>query len=94
MYGDRPVAVSDVFHGSLFSVPQGEYRDTIEQVKKIFQKGESGDAVRDIVKRYSIAALIVRQSDPVWDDATGWTRERNPDFETPLVRVYLFPRTP
>lgn len=94
MYGDRPVAVSDVFHGSLFSVPQGEYRDTIEQVKKIFQKGESGDAVRDIVQRYSIAALIVRQSDPVWDDATGWTRERNPDFETPLVRVYLFPRTP
>jgi hypothetical protein len=94
MYGDRPVAVSDVLHGSLFSVPQREYQDTMDQVKQIFQPGVSGDAVRKIVRRYSIAAVIVRRTDPAWDAATGWTRQTNPDFETALVRVYLFPPTP
>jgi hypothetical protein len=50
MYGDRPVAVADVFHGSLFSVPQREYQDTMEQVAQIFQTGVSGNAVREIVR--------------------------------------------
>src|SRR6185312_13982408 len=89
LYGERQVVAADWFHGPLFSINPQKYANTEKAIAPIFQPDASVPQIEDIASRYSIAALIVDSSDPVWADRQSWTWRLKPDLVEDSVRVFL-----
>jgi hypothetical protein len=89
LYGERQVVAADWFHGPLFSIDPRSYADTEKAIAPIFQPGSLIRQIEDIASRYSIAALIVDSSDPVWADRQSWIWQLKPALALDSVRVFL-----
>jgi hypothetical protein len=89
LYGERQVVAADWFHGPLFSIDPRNYANTEKAIAPIFQPDISVPQIEDIASRYSIAALFVDSSDPVWTDRQSWIWRVKPDLVQDSARVFL-----
>ena len=48
--------------------------------------------VQAIAHRFRIDAVIVRNTDLVWGNSSGWIYQQRAAVETPNARAFLFPR--
>ena len=83
------MVAADWFHGPLFSIDPRNYANTEKAIAPIFQPDISVPQIEDIASRYSIAALFVDSSDPVWTDRQSWIWRVKPDLVQDSVRVFL-----
>lgn len=90
LYGDRQVVASDWHHGIVFGISPAAYNLVASEVAQIF----SGTVEPDrICQKYLISALVVKDTDPVWSDASSWVWKRKPAFANDRVMVFVLAET-
>jgi hypothetical protein len=92
VYGERQVVASDWFQGPLFAIAPARYADTANDIKRLFARGAAVGVWKEITERYQIAAVIVDETDPIWNDRESWVWNTPPDLAESRVRVYLVGR--
>ena len=91
LYGERQVAASDWFHGSLFGIAPDAYSAAEQGLDPLFWPGLSWDQTKAVCRNYGISVLVVQDADPIWGDNGSWIWRRVPGFAGERVRVFLVP---
>ncbi len=88
LYGHRQTAVSDELYGILYGVG-GELFDTVHvPVLGIFQASADLPRVLGVCERFGIDFLVVKATDPIWDDPSAWASSAVPIHENTYARVF------
>jgi hypothetical protein len=92
LYARRRAAVADIHVGQLFGAAERAVVARVVELRPIFENRElSPDQVNALAARYDIRAIVVNESDPVFEASGAWTQKRAPAFSAPRARVYLTP---
>jgi hypothetical protein len=90
LYGWHRVIVSDRYFGTLLGIRKDLFDPIAASVTDLFSSTDDNNLVKveDLCKRYSIDALIVKDTDPVWLDSQSWVWKREPLFGNAFARVF------
>ncbi len=90
LYGDRQTAAAGTSLGTLYGIPQGTYDTVASPLSELFMRsdGVSIDRMSALCERFSIDALVVQSTDPIWNSERGWSVEREPVFDSEFVKVF------
>ena len=75
LYSHRQVAASDDDQGVLFGPTRKQYEPVAREIKAIFAHSMPLSSVLETCRKYGIDVLVVKVSDPIWNDRTApiWT---------------------
>ena len=90
LYANRQtVAVGDEM-GILFGIDQASYDALATDISQVFSAGRASEPadVNRLCDRYTIDALLVKDTDPAWNDRQSWVWQHQPAFGNDYVRVF------
>ncbi|MCW5822537.1 MAG: hypothetical protein KIT34_07015 [Cyanobacteria bacterium TGS_CYA1] len=90
LYSQRQTIASDQEYGPLFGVDLNAYRDQVTKLMPLFNGGLSSQSVRDLCDNEKIFALVIKWSDPVFNDKSSWVSELTPFYQNEFVKVFVF----
>lgn len=88
LYGHRQVAVADEHFGKLYGVDTELFDSVHKPVLRIFQKDTPLTEILDICKKFGIDLLLVKATDPVWDDRSSWVWTATSLHDTKYTKVF------
>jgi hypothetical protein len=88
LYAHRQVIASDRYYGPLFGIPQDMYEPVSSAVARMFSSNTDRKDISQICHRFGIAALIVKDTDPIWNDWESWVFRETPVFTNESSRVF------
>lgn len=90
LYSQRQTLASDQEYGPLFGVDIKAYKEQVEKLKPLFTGGMNAQSVRDFCDNEKIFALVIKWSDPVFNDKLSWVFELTPYYQNEFVKVFIF----
>lgn len=90
LYSKRQTIASDQEYGPLFGVDLNDYKEQVAKLMPIFNGGINAQSVRDLCSNEKIFALVIKWSDPVFNDKTSWVSELTPFYQNQFVKVFVF----
>ena len=88
LYGNRQVIVSDYLYGRLYGINDAMFDSTYKDMVMLFQKDASPDTNVATAYRYGIDAILLKNSDPAWNDPNHWTKDLPVVFENNCCRIH------
>jgi hypothetical protein len=90
LYGSHRVIVSDRYFGKLLGVRENFFNPFASSMTALFLNTDEDNLVglEGICQDFSISTLVVKDTDPVWDDSQSWVWKREPLFSNEFARVY------
>lgn len=88
LYSHRQAVCSEDMHGILTGDNLAEYDRTAQEVESLFNGISPADAL-DICRRNKIDVVIVRNSDPIWNDSHAWVTHFPLVASNSFARAYL-----
>lgn len=92
LYSQRQTIASDQEYGPLFGVDYNLYKNQVAKLTPLFNGGINAQNVRDICENEKIFALVIKWSDPVFNDKSSWVFELVPYYQNEYVKVFVFDR--
>lgn len=88
LYADRAFAAQGEHCGVEFGGSAASCAPVAAALKHIFNEPapDDGQYIDQLCRRFSIRALLVKDTDAVWFEKT-WVWQRQPSFASPFVRV-------
>lgn len=87
LYSRARVAVSDRHNGRLFGASAPAVMSRVETLSPVFSGSIGSEEAGKRLAKYSIDAIVLTSSDPVWSDRTAWVWRREPLFASAHVRI-------
>ena len=89
LYGDRQVVAADDHHGALYGIPYSSYDSIASRISQVFSiDNRDFDQIDDLCQEFSISALVVKDTDPVWSNHQSWVWKRKPLFGNDFAKVF------
>jgi hypothetical protein len=88
LYGLRRVIVSDDYFGTLLGIREDHFDPVASSIKNLFSITADAGSVRDSCREFSINALVVKDTDPVWRNSQSWVWRLEPIFSNGFARVF------
>ena len=89
LYANRQVVASDRYYGPQFGIRQDMFDPVFSAVAPIFASNSVNRAeVSHLCQRFGIAALVVKDTDPIWSNRDSWMFRESPAFANELSRVF------
>jgi hypothetical protein len=67
------------------------FYETYSVVSGLFKPDTTRGEAMEAVHSHGIGALLVKQSDPIWDDPSSWVHSLDLAYESACCRIYLIP---
>jgi hypothetical protein len=87
-YTDHPMAAVGADCGTEFGGRMSDCTPRVKQLAAAFSKGAPPN-IAEICREYGIAALLVKDTDPVWQDHKSWVWKQKPVVANDHVRAFL-----
>lgn len=89
LYAQRPVAAADYSNGVLFGIPEAAFERVAKPITAVFadRPSEPLAKVDQTCDEFGIAALVVKDTDPIFGDRRGWAWQRSPLYQNTFVRI-------
>jgi len=89
LYGNRQVVASDRYYGPQFGIRQDMFEPIFSAIAPIFTSNAVNRAdVSRLCRRFGIAALVVKDTDPIWNHPESWIFRETPVFANRSSRVF------
>jgi hypothetical protein len=88
LYADRPVAAETPGCGVLFGGDPKLCASVQASLKPVFGGSSPAGQVDHTCSEWSIAALLIKDTDPAWTDKGSWVWHRLPGIATEFVRTF------
>lgn len=88
LYGERQVAAAGTYYGPMFGIPDAVYQRVADDVAVLFSDGIADrEQASARCRRFGIAVVIVKNTDPIWNNARSWLFREQAEFENRSTRV-------
>ena len=88
LYANRQTVASDRYYGPQFGIRPDMYEPVFSAITEIFTPQASRQQVSYICRQFGIAALIVKDTDPIWSHGESWMFQEKPVFANQSSRVF------
>jgi hypothetical protein len=89
LYGHRQVIAGDYAHGTLFGIDESDYRAATLPISRLFTvMGNDRTEAGRVCSEFSIATLIVKDTDPIWRNSRSWVWRQDALFSNEFARVF------
>jgi len=87
LYGTRQMIIAD---RTAYGVPAEVFREMSTSIGRIFQlkDARNWNLIDRICKQYSIQAIVIKDSDPLWSSLPGLRQQRTPLYINPYYAVF------
>ena len=95
LYADRQLAAETLACGTVFGGDSVSCSQMIGRICDLFEKPEAvaADQVDTACQDLSIDALIVKDTDPVWDEKKSWVWRKKPVLANRYARAFVCGRS-
>jgi hypothetical protein len=87
LFGLRPVEVADENYAFLYGIDRSWANSYVHRIARPFLH-DMPDGIRGFCAANGIAALDVRDTDPIWHDPNSWVWRLKPVFANDVTRVF------
>ena len=92
LYADHQSVAADEICGTVFGGSAETCREVLAVIMPVFAAAPPAPPdLSAVCRRYSVRAILVKDTDPVWGDPQSWMWKRNPEYENSFSRVFACP---
>jgi hypothetical protein len=88
LYANRQAVASDRYYGPQFGIRPDMYEPVFSAISEIFSPQTDSKHISCICRQFGIAALIVKDTDPIWSHRESWVFQETPVFANQSSRVF------